>query len=50
MKNNSNKAWSSLLGRIGELVSSYKLALNYIQKAETITAVEVNKVLAFAAI
>jgi hypothetical protein len=38
------------LGKRGPLVSAYQLAIKYINEGKTITAVEVNKVLAFSGI
>jgi hypothetical protein len=46
--NKSNIDWPEVLGRRGPLLSAHRLANQYINKTKPITAVEVNKVLAFA--
>jgi len=54
MNNNNNdelrKVWSLILGKRGPLVSAHQLAIKYINEGKIITAVEVNKVLAFSGI
>lgn len=42
--------WPKILGRQGDLLPAYRLANKYINESKSITAVEVNKVLAFAGI
>lgn len=40
--------WPEVLGRRGPLLPAHRLASQYIKEGKPITAVEVNKVLAFA--
>lgn len=42
--------WPSILGRDGPMSNAYCLAIQYIKESRPITAVEVNKVLAFSGI
>jgi hypothetical protein len=46
--NKANIDWPEVLGRRGPLLPAHRLANQYISKAKRITAVEVDKVLAFA--
>jgi hypothetical protein len=48
--NKANIDWPEVLGRRGPLLPAHRLANQYINKAKRITAVEVDKVLAFAEI
>jgi hypothetical protein len=51
--NNSNISrdeWPVILGRKGDLLPAYRIANEYLNKGKHITAVEVNKVLAFSGI
>lgn len=48
MMNNKTIDWAEVLGRRGPLLPAHRLANGYIKKGKRITAVEVNKVLAFA--
>lgn len=41
-------SWPSILGREGPMSNAYRLAIQYINEKRAITAVEVNKVLAFS--
>ena len=43
-------SWPSILGRDGPMSNAYRLAIQYINESRPITAVEVNKVLAFSGI
>lgn len=46
--NNKTIDWAEVLGKRGPLLPAHRLAKGYINKGKRITAVEVNKVLAFA--
>lgn len=48
--NRSISNWPSILGRNGPISNAYRLATQYINEGRPITAVEVNKVLAFSGI
>ena len=48
--NRSLSSWPSILGREGPMSNAYRLATQYINEDRLITAIEVNKVLAFAGI
>ena len=48
--NISLSSWPSILGREGPISNAYRLATQYINEDRLITAIEVNKVLAFAGI
>ena len=43
-------SWPSILGRDGPMSNAYCLAIQYIKESRPITAVEVNKVLAFSGV
>lgn len=48
--NSTMSNWPSILGREGPMANAYRLAMQYIKEDRLITAVEVNKVLAFSGI
>lgn len=45
--NRSISSWPSILGRNGPMCNAYCLAIQYINEGRLITAIEINKVLAF---
>lgn len=48
--NRPMSSWPSILGREGPISNAYRLATQYVNEGKPITAVEVNKVLAFSGI
>jgi hypothetical protein len=48
--NVSRDEWPVILGRKGDLLPAYRIANEYLNKGKHITAVEVNKVLAFSGV
>lgn len=49
-KLNRSICWPSILGKNGPMFNAYRLAIQYINQGRPISAVEINKVLAFSGI